>query len=352
MSMIARDMLGYRSSIVDGRTSVDLQRERALPLLRENARKLVYKCVGVLWPPNFAVLLRNAASVRRSQPWRPLAAQEDAGSERSLRLALAWLKHSQDKVGSGGVGSYQLYGWSRGYPEVTGYTIPTIWNAHHALGDADLAERARRMSDWLLSVQQPAGGWEGGVVGEKQPPLVFNTGQVLRGLIRTYEETGVERYLNSANRGAEWIVENQDEDGSWTTANFRQMKRVYDSYVAAPLVRLAQITGNDRYSEAARRNCEFVLSNQRENGWFDICDNSPYFNDAPITHTLCYTTDGLLETGELLQEERFIEAARKAADGLRSAVQPGGYLAGRLDEAWRPRVKWSCLTGSDSWESS
>ena len=325
--------------------SVDLQRERALPLLRENARELAYKCVGALWPPNFAVVVRNAAVRSQPEPWRTRSIEEKTHIKQHVSLALDWLKHSQDKVGSGGIGSYQLYGWTRGYPEVTGYTIPTFWDAGQVFADVDLGRRARWMSDWELSVQKPGGGWEGGVVGDGEPPIVFNTGQVVRGLVRTYEETRDETYLEAAKRAGDWIVRNQDEDGSWATANYRQMKRVYDSYVAAPLVRLARITGNDRYSDAARQNCEFVLANQRQNGWFENCDNSPYFNDAPITHTLCYTTDGLLETGQLLDEERFVDAALKAADGLRSAVHPGGYFPGRLNAEWQPSVKWSCLTG-------
>ena len=65
-------------------------------------------------------------------------------------------------------------------------------------------------------------------------------------------------------RASDWIVNNQEDDGSWTRANLRQMKRVYDSYVSAPLARLARITGNETYAGAAIRNCEFVLQEQRD----------------------------------------------------------------------------------------
>jgi hypothetical protein len=42
------------------------------------------------------------------------------------------------------------------------------------------------MADWELSIQPPGGGWEGGAVGEGEPAIVFNTGQVIRGLVRTH----------------------------------------------------------------------------------------------------------------------------------------------------------------------
>lgn len=248
--------------------------------------------------------------------------------------------------GTGGVGSYQMLGWTTGYMEVTGYIIPTMWDCNRIAGDPDLARRATWMADWELLLQHPDGGWEGGSQGQGEPPIVFNTGQVLRGLMRTHEELGDEKYLKSAIRAADWIVSTQDPDGSWTTANFRQMKRVYDSYVSAPLARLAQTAERERYAEAASRNCEFVLSQQHDNGWFDLCDNSPHFNDAPSTHTICYTIDGLLETGELLGNPRLVEAAVTSADALMRCVSDSGYLPGRFDASWQPRVNWACLTGS------
>jgi uncharacterized protein YyaL (SSP411 family) len=322
---------------------------RSLIVLRENLWKLVRKSAGALWPPNFLVVLRNAASRAQREPWRGRVAEMAATGARTdapLDAALAWLKHAQDVVGTGGVGSYEFFGWTSGYPEVTGYIIPTMWDCHHTIGDHDLGRRATQMAEWELSIQQPGGGWEGGAVGDKQPPVVFNTGQVIRGLVRTYEELGDERYLKSAVRAADWIVSTQDPDGSWTTSNFRQLKRVYDSYVSAPLARLAQIESHDEYADAARRNCEFVLSQQRDNGWFDLCANSPYFNDAPSTHTICYTIDGLLETGELLGDTRFVEAGVKGAEALLRCVSDSGYLPGRLDASWHSRVNWVCLTGS------
>jgi uncharacterized protein YyaL (SSP411 family) len=322
---------------------------RRLRVLRENAGKLALKSIGALWPPNFVVVLRHAASRLRREPWRSDVVEMVATGgpiDPPLISAVNWLKHSQDVVGTGGVGSYQLFGWTTGYPEVTGYIIPTMWDCYRLTGEPELARRATWMADWELSIQQPGGGWEGGAVGEGEPPIVFNTGQVIRGLARTYEELADEKYLESAIRAADWIVSTQDPDGSWTTANFRQMKRVYDSYVSAPLAQLARAQGRERYAEAARRNCEFVLSQQRENGWFDLCDNSPYFNDAPSTHTICYTIDGLLETGEQLGDPRLVDSAMVSAHALMRCVSDHGYLPGRLDTSWRPRVNWVCLTGS------
>lgn len=318
-------------------------------VLRSNLRRVLAKSAGAARPRNLAVVTRNARAARRNEPWARYVERRAADGLTPMAAAekaLAWLCRAQDRSGSGGVASYEFYGWSRGYPEVTGYVIPTFWDYRHLLDRDDLAGRAIRMADWELSIQKPEGGWEGGYEGANQPPVVFNTGQVIRGMIRSHEETGEAKYLDAAVRAADWIVSSQEPDGSWTRANYRQLKRVYDAYVAAPLARLAAIVENDAYADAARRNCAFVLAHQRDNGWFELCDNSAHFNDAPTTHTVCYTIDGLLETGEVLGDERLVEAATRSADAMLECLEPSGRLPGRLDGGWSPSVGWVCLPGS------
>ena len=241
---------------------------------------------------------------RRGCPGTTLSREGLRGAlEQALDDALSWLVRSQDRIGSGGVGCDELYRWTRGYPEVTGYIIPTMFDAAAELRRPELAERAVRMAEWELRIQRSDGGWEGGYEGDGLPSTVFNTGQVIRGLLPASAETGDQRFLDAAERAGRWIVSTQEPDGSWAGANFKGMRRVYDTYVAAPLVRLAHATGDDTFAEAARRNCAFALTQQQENGWFENADNSTYFTDAPVTHTICYTIDGLLETGELLGDE-------------------------------------------------
>jgi len=315
-------------------------------ILARHLPQLLRKSASLLQPPNAAVMGRNALSLTLGQPWLDYVDRQGLELDGLADAALGWLCHAQDAVGTGGVGCFEFYDWTTGYPEVTGYIIPTFWDAHRAFGRDDLADRALRMADWELRIQQPSGAWEGGYEGDGQPPVVFNTGQVIRGLLRTHAETGEQRHLDAAVRAGEWIVANQEPDGSWAKANFKGMRRVYDSYVAAPLASLGSATGDARFTDAAIRSCEFVLGHQHENGWFELCDNSPYFNDAPITHTICYTADGLIETGELVRDERFVDAGRRAADALMHRAEIWPRLYGRLDADWKPTVRFVCLTGA------
>lgn len=317
-----------------------------LKLIRNHTGKLIPIALSTLRPSNAIVLLKNAFSLMVSQQWENYVQKNNLNYKTLAQDSLNWMKMSQDVVGSGGVGCYEFYRWTTGYPEVTGYIIPTFWDAFHLFQTDDYKNRALKMAEWELKIQKEVGGWEGFYEGDNQLPVVFNSGQVIRGLIRSYRETGEEKYLNSAIRCADWIVSTQDEDGSWTSTNFKQMKRVYDSYVTAPLAELYQITKNEAYKDSCIKNCDFVLRNQHENGWFDLCDNTLINNEAPVTHTLCYTIDGLIETGQRLGIQKYIDAAKVSADAMMHKAEILPVLPGRLDKNWKKRANYVCNTGN------
>ena len=321
---------------------------RSLSPILHHRRELALKAGSLLLPANAAVIARNVVGMAAGTPWEGYIDRRGGETvlQDALDLAIDWLCHSQDVVGSGGVGCFEMYGWTSGYPEVTGYIIPTFWDVAQAFERPDLAERAVRMSDWELSLQRDQGGWEGEYEGQGQPMVVFNTGQVLRGLLRSWEQTGESRYLDAAVRGGRWIADMQEPDGSWARANFKGMRRVYDSYVAAPLAMLWRATGDERYRDAAARNIAYVLSEQHANGWFANADNSPYYTDTPVTHTVCYTIDGLIEVGQLLEDDEAIRAGERAADELLHRAEIWPRLYARVNSEWRPAARYVCLTGA------
>lgn len=165
--------------------------------------------------------------------------------------------------------------------------------------------------------------------------MVFNTAQVVRGLMAVHERTGGAAYRAAAIKACDWIVGAQDSDGSWARHNFLGAARVYDTYVAAPLLHMHARTGDDRYREAAQRNLNWVLTRQRSNGWFADADNTLQHNSRPITHTMAYTLDGLIESYMFTRDERLLVAARCAADALLAHFVEHGRLGGRYDERWQ-----------------
>jgi hypothetical protein len=203
------------------------------------------------------------------------------------------------------------------------------------------------MLDCLVSIQFPNGAFQGGVIGaEPVAPVVFNTGQILIGLAHGAREFG-EPYRESMRRAADWLVEVQDTDGCWRrhASPFASPgEKTYDAHVAWGLLEAARLEPERPYATAAMANVRWVLSRQRENGWFENCCLSD--PSQPLTHTLGYALRGILEAYRFSDDPSLLHAARMTADGLLAAVRPDGFLPGRLDSHWRGTVRWSCLTGS------
>lgn len=269
---------------------------------------------------------------------RALPDAEAPSAERvraALSAAMDWVARAQDHSGDGGMGSLHLMrGWGRTYPETTGYLIPTLVAAGDRLQRPELVARAMRAADTLLGLQRPDGGWQGGRVGEVRSSVVFNTAQVIRGMLAAHARTGEQRYLDAAVRAGDWIVSVQETDGSWSRHNFMGAARVYDTYVDAPLLLLHRVTGDPGLKEAALRNLAWVRGRQAPNGWFSDADNTVVHNGRPIIHTLAYTIDGLAECGELLGDARWTAMAEAAAEPLLDRFLERGILHGRYDRSW------------------
>ncbi len=268
---------------------------------------------------------------------------EDVGLERAVAEAAAWLGRAQDhsRSADGGVARhYSLVdGWSTSYPETTGYVVPTML----ALGER---ERARRMLDWLVSIQFPEGGFQGGLIDSTpRVPVTFNTGQILLGLAAGVREFG-DRYRDAMSRAAEWLVTTQDADGCWRkhpTPFAAPGEKAYETHVAWGLLEAACV-GEPRWAAAALANVRWALRSQHANGWFEkCCLESPA---EPLTHTLGYALRGVVEAWRSTRDPELLRAARTTADGLLTALRPDGFLPGRLRSDWGAAVSWACLTGS------
>lgn len=275
----------------------------------------------------------------------------DPGVERAIDEAIRWLGRAQDcsiTHDGGAARHYSLItGWGSSYPETTGYIVPTLIAYAHWRQDDLARERARRMLDWLASIQLPEGGYQGGLIDSRPiVPVTFNTGQILLGLAAGVREFG-DQYREPMIRAADWLVDTQDPDGCWRRhpSPFAEVgEKTYDTHVAWGLLEAARLEPTRRYAEAALANVRWALSFQRDNGWFDrCCLTDP---SIPYTHTLGYALRGVLEAYRFTRELRLLKACRKTADGLLSAIREDGFLPGRLRADWSPAVRWACLTGT------
>jgi len=267
-----------------------------------------------------------------------------------LEAAIQWLKHAQDMTSDDGVSQTYLvrsHRWAPSYPETTGYIIPTFYDYWKLSGDSDCRDRAIRMTDWECDIQLPDGGVLAGALGDSDQPTIFNTGQVLFGWVRAFQEENEERYREAAAKAANWLCNAQDDDGCWrqfgsplTTRNIN----LYNTRSAWGLAEVHRITEEKRFLDAAVRNLEWALAQQQDNGWFP--HNCLQDDTQPFVHTIAYAMRGFLEIGDYAKREDLLAAAVKVGDAVLQALPENGFLPGRFDANWQPTVRWSCLTGN------
>lgn len=261
----------------------------------------------------------------------------------AMHKAARWLAHNQQHQADKGFSTYYIAeGHTSSYPETSGYIIDSLF-AYSGKYKAGLEAQLLQCADWLLKIQKASGGWQAGYVADNKPEVVFNTGQVMRGLLAAYKTMQDERYLQACRRAGDWLAAIQEMDGSWQAYASMNVKRTYDSYVSAPLVQLYLATREESYRLAAEKNCYWIIDTQQQpNGWFANADNTIAYNDRPILHTIAYTIDGLLDCGLMLQNDVFVTSAKKAADELLKLFRQQGALSGRYDKHWHASQYMIC----------
>lgn len=275
----------------------------------------------------------------------------DPGTEHAVRESIAWLCRAQDCSISkdGGVARHYslITGWGASYPETTGYIIPTLIDFAEKHHDEAIIRRVQQMLDWLVKIQLPEGGFQGGTMDDKPVvPVIFNTGQILLGLSRGAAKFG-EPYLEAMHKAADWLVNVQDSDGCWrkhSTPFAKPGEKAYETHVAWGLFEAASVGHEKKYANAAMRNINWALTKQHGNGWFsDCCLSEP---SKPLTHTIGYVLRGVIEAYRFTKDTSLLHACEKTANGILKAIREDGFLPGRLNNDWSGTVRWSCLTGS------
>jgi uncharacterized protein YyaL (SSP411 family) len=297
----------------------------------------------------------------RYKPWRlrharlilqdllPAQARRPQSDIGHLGAAIGWLCRAQDvrdsEADAGGVSAGWSFedGWLPSYPETSGYIVETFIAAARILERPQLLTRAHRIVDWELSLQHPDGAFPGHFGEPGSAPVIFNTGQIMHGMIAGYLQLGRPECLEAAVRAGYWLARHQDEDGCWRRFEHHGVPHTYNTRGTWALLATAMIAGDEQLKQAAVRNLEWALAQQRPSGWF--ANNAFTPDREPFTHTIAYAIRGFLECGVLLGDERYLSAAVTAARAVASRQRPDGWLAGTYGDGWTTRARYCCLTG-------
>lgn len=269
--------------------------------------------------------------------------------QESLRRTIDWLLDTT-KHGKGGSCACwtPVLGWSAPYPETTGYLIPTLISYGEQYGHNQSLVTARALGDWLLSIQHVDGYWYGGThpAASNAAPSVFNTAQILKGLMALHSYTGEERWLVAATQGASWLASGVDDAGQWHIGNYSLgFNPSYYTQVAWPMLEVWNVTRDSNVLQAAKRVLDAILARQKSNGVIAGWGFSQ--GKAAFTHTIAYTLRGALESARLLDDwGTYGVPVVKPLEVLRAkAEMSGGRLAGAFSEEWQPTSWYTCLTG-------
>ncbi|MCS7037773.1 MAG: hypothetical protein NZM41_13990 [Saprospiraceae bacterium] len=238
-----------------------------------------------------------------------------------------------------------MWGWSKAYPETTGYLIPTLL----AWGDAWANERcyalARRLGRWLVNLQQPTGAWAGGIAGGRRPS-VFNTAMIADGLAalaaRTPDETDA---ADSARRGLIWLLSAADADGVWRRGLYVPgFVPTYHAYAVASVLRAADRLSMPEVQMPLRRALAYYADRFRADGTLALAGLEP--GPWAFTHTLTYALQGLWEAAVYFQEKNIQQKVVFACQNLQEAARSREYIAGRYREGWKGDYSFTCPVGN------
>ena len=266
-----------------------------------------------------------------------------------LRSAYDWLERSRSARYGGSRASFSVVrGWSRPYPETTGYIIPTVLEAGHVLGDRSAFSRALTYGTFLLRIQRLDGAWDGHLYPARHPaPSVFNTAQILKGMCALARTTGEERWRSAALRGARWLAEHLESDGRWRVGNYRsEANPTYYTQVAWPMLETAALSGDGPIREGAVLALEGYADRRNAEGLFSECGFGG--KDLAFTHTIAYTLRGFLESARLLNQwARYGTIVVPALQRFRElALERRGKIGGAYYPDWRSDDRYVCLTGN------
>ena len=204
----------------------------------------------------------------------------------------------------------------KGYPEVTGYYIPSLL----AWGNRELAIAYAK---WLCSIQKVDGSFYD---TDDVAPYVFDTAQILKGLLavrKVYPEVE-----GAIKRGCDWVLSNMKEDGRLVTPNQEAWgedgvcSELIHIYCLSPLIEASYVFGIPMYREKAYR----ILDYYKKNHFQYI------INFSILSHFYAYIMEGLLDLGE-------IELVREAMNKVSKLQKESGAVPAYSN------VDWVCSTG-------
>lgn len=207
-------------------------------------------------------------------------------------------------------------GLKQGYPEVTGYFIPTLLKWGHK-------ELAIQYAKWLCEIQHDNGAWYD---TENNIPYVFDSAQVLKGLIAVrHLYPKVDVHIKS---GCDWLISNVTNDGrlkayrddEW--GDGKSYSELIHVYCISPIREAGILFNNAHYIEVADKIALYYTTKYKEHILkFDL-----------LSHFYAYVMEAMIDIGKT-------ELAKEAMKKMEAFQNEDGAVPAYNN------VNWVCSTG-------
>lgn len=237
-----------------------------------------------------------------------------------------------------------IKGWSASYPETTGYIIKTFDELIQEYNYDYLEDCTVKMGEWLLSIQNPDGSFQGGLYSPNNTSKsVFNTAQILIGLKSRYESTHDFRYLDSGVRATEWISRQIDDNGFiLSNSYYPNFMPSYYTRVCWPMLLFSE-NCSDPIKGKIQKVLDLIQSRQLNNSFIQQSGFKP--DILAVLHTIAYTIRGFLESSYYFPESSYFETSFQLSERLLKIFEINKRLNGEYDEKFKFGTKYRCLTG-------
>lgn len=203
-----------------------------------------------------------------------------------------------------------------GYPEVSGYCIPSLLRFGHK-------ELACKYAKWLCSIQKEDGSWYD---TDNKAPYVFDSAQIIKGLLAIRQLIPeVDSYIIA---GCDWIIGNMSENGRLKTPTKAtwgipgMCTELIHLYCLSPLIQASEEFERPEYREAAYR----ILN------YYKINYHDEILNFECLSHFYAYVMEALLDMNE-------VEMAKLAMNNIANLQRDNGAVPAYNNK------DWVCATG-------
>lgn len=239
-------------------------------------------------------------------------------------------------------------GWSKAYPETTGYIIETLLRYDPLFPQLSLKTLASQQAFWLLEQQLPSGAFTSGKIGSSSPSI-FNSGQILFGLMDGWRLTSDPVFETAVTRCVNWLLDELDDNYKWSKHGWLNLafsqnyNPTYYTRVIWPILEAADLFNQPQWTNWIYPCFEYYSNLQNDNLTYKNWSFHP--NSKAYTHTIAYTLRGILESAVLLKDEQQIKNIKFTALRFIEIYNKHGQLAGSYDEDWKGDYSYICVTG-------